>query len=347
MKIKILNVTSNRDEIINDIWKISRPNSNIKQNPLEIDAPINDFVHLILHIKCSILEREIFTSMRGVVIWAQTSRVNDPFKWDIDPQISVDKSILDNLFITMKKASKTESQDNFRMYMPLAASTEFSCKISTRSLFKLAGYFEYLSIYQKYFKTSSIAINNIIDIDNMKNYNKIYLLDNTPKIKSGRIGDYIIVSVNESLAFRAQVIRHSNIFVSDGLFDLIVSSDIWSKHIGTKIPIQMCASKSSWSTIIRNRSCWMSQYSLWINVFVEIYEYINISEDILPCTTICPYNIDAELRYTGFDPGAPCPKHAILTNKKLSDDDMTAIDKQYKDERRPKFWENIICKAIK
>lgn len=351
MEIKLIQETNNSDDLIKKVWKISRPASD-ETDPndlIKIDAPISDFIQLTIHVKCSILEREIFTSMNDAIIWAQTSRVNDPFDWNIDENIETDYNEIKRLYRKMKLASNTESQDNYRMHMPLAATTEFTCKISIRSLYKLAKYFEYLSEFQSYFKLSADKILDIIGerANLMEKYSKIYPLSEFSIFQSGIIGHYLTISLYAPIAFRAQVIRHSNISVSDGLLSIIKTGDPWSVSIGKEIPIQISANVEIWKNILRSRSCWMAQHGLWSQIIIEASKQMAFGESILPCENSCPYNVDAELRYTNKDPGAPCPKHAILVNKKLSNDDISNINKQFENEKRPEFWRKIICQIRK
>lgn len=353
MEIKTIQKTDNSDDLISKVWKISRPAS-IDFYPsdlVKIDAPISDFVHLIIHVKCSILEREIFTSMNDAIIWAQTSRVNDPFHWGIDKTIGVDERKIQELLEKMKVASENQSQDNYRMYMPLAATTEFSCKISIRSLYKLGKYFEYLSQYQKYFKLSADEILNTIkqhvNVNLMEKHSKIYPLSEFNTFDSGIVGHFLIISIYAPIAFRAQIVRHSNLSISDGLLYLIKYADPWSIPIGKEIPIQICANVNIWKNILRSRSCWMAQYNLWSDMIIEASKYIEINDSFLPCKNSCPYNADAELRYTDKDPGAPCPKHAIMTKRKLSKKTLVDIKNQSIIECRPEFWNKIIQEISK
>ena len=71
-------------------------------------------------------------------------------------------------------------------------------------------------------------------------------------------------------------------------------------------------------------------------------KYIPITENMLPCKNTCPYGKDAMLRYTDLDPGAPCPKFALLANMPLTDDQIIQCGEQITRERRPPFWNSIL-----
>jgi len=342
MEIKILKIDS--PDIVKKAWEISRPkdvDSKI-EDIIKIDAPILDIPSATLHVKSTILEREIFATMRDHIIWAQTSRVNDPFHWPVPEEIYHGPS-LNMLYKKMKSEyDKGMSQDEYRLNLPLCLSTEYTLKISIRSLIKVWKYFknsevQYIRDNSNYLK---LVLSEFFDSE-FESIKPIDILKSPDDIESGVIGDFIVLNFKASLALRAQLIRHKLIFVRDGLADLM-NDEIWNNPISTEIPIQICADKSFIKSLAEKRSCWMAQYGIWKPIMEEINKHLDLSETILPCDNKCPYDKDAELRYTSADPGSPCPKHAIITDKKVCGELHGDMINQFTNESRPEFWVKLI-----
>ena len=77
MKVEITNVANINHAM--KAWTVSRPNDKDTslRDILKLDLPVNEFINVNLVIESTIIEREIITTMRNHVMWAQTSRVQD------------------------------------------------------------------------------------------------------------------------------------------------------------------------------------------------------------------------------------------------------------------------------
>lgn len=335
MKIEILKIDDL--DILNDAWKISRPGepSDDITNILSIDAPINDIPCAVLHITSSIGEREVFASARDHVMWAKTSRVSDPTEWEM--QFTPTLKALHDEQLAMKESGVP--QDVYRMHMPLGAVTEYTIRISIRSLVKLSDYFKYLHI-------DNIALEKVLLgwIGDCKrpNYKLTKFMSGISNSADGVVGDFLVLTIRATLALRAQAIRHKQFIVKDDLEE-ILKSDSWNEiPVKTEINMQLCASVEFWRSILEKRSCWMAQYGLWSPVMERVQQYLPITEHMLPCKDYCVYGKDAENRYTDNDPGSPCPKHVIINKRTITQQQKDDITKQFEFEQRPQFWRRII-----
>lgn len=316
-------------------WEISRPHEHdydINQ-VMSIDAPISDMASVVLDVKSTIFEREIFTSMRDHIIWAQTSRVSDPFDWKIKKMSDAQCVLYDK----MKFAEATGvPQDDYRLNMPMGAMTEFTMKISLRSLVKIADYFDHLKLDSSELRTVLAYVTG----GRAPRFKLVEFIESPLVYYNGLAGDFGIITFEAPIALRAQLIRHKQLIVNDSLLSVANINDM---PMNTLITIQVCASIKTWTDIIKKRSCWMAQQGLWRTVIEQVNRHLlPMDERLLPCANYCVYGKDAELRYTAADPGAPCPKHAAINKYPLSPILIEDIDRQILHERRPKFWENIL-----
>ena len=331
-----------------EAWELSR--SKDDETPLKrilsIDAPVNEIPSLVLNIECTILEREIFASYRDHVMWARTSRVDNPLEFRIDPWFYVYIDKINSLKSEIKnQAENGIIQDEYRMLIPLCAKTSFTTRVSWRGLIKIYKHFEYLATVDDYFKYTVLSMQIAFEIDEFKNdysyVDPIPMLQESEQ-ESGKLGPIITVFQEMTIALRAQVVRHRNFTIKDNLFGIISEKDFWIKTLGDKIKISISAEIEFWKTVINKRQCWIAQYGIWKDIIVEAQKYININEDNLPCAggSSCPYTRDAELRHTDKDPGAPCPIHSKLHSMPIPKHKMESvyIEASY----RPAFWKKHI-----
>lgn len=325
MDIKILSL--DRIEQVAKSWRLSRDfNTDPTEDIVCVDAPVNEMVHAYLHFQdFMILEREIFVAPRNHIIWARTSRVDDPLKF----QVPVNFSTLADFELTRDKmqyeAAKGGQQDQWRMGLPLAAMTSWTSKISFRDLVKLQQYFSYLTAHPKVLpllvgRLHQISIQLKAVIYHLLNSDELtekvistmklvkYLAEDYHQIEPGRtkLEGSMVIAAEIPIALRAQVIRHRNVQFVDNYFQLLCS-DWYNKTIGDKVKIELSATNEIWNSIASKRSCWIAQEELWKPILEQI------GTSILPCANgICPYDEDARLRLTPADPGAPCPVHCDL-----------------------------------
>lgn len=336
MKIEILKIDSL--DILNDAWEISRPgeHSDDLSKVLSIDAPINDIPCAILHITSTIGEREVFASARDHVMWAKTSRVSDPTGWGIT-SLSPALETLREGQLAMKAAGV--SQDSYRMEMPLGAITEYTIRLSIRSLVKLSDYFKYLGIDNSVLEE---VLSGWLGTHQRPNYKLTKFISKVDQPADGIVGDFLVVTIKTTLALRAQAVRHKQFIIKDELEDIITSGKWQELPIRTEIEMQLCASIEFWKSILEKRSCWMAQYGLWSAVILHAQQYIPVTENMLPCKEYCVYGKDAENRYTDKDPGSPCPKHIIINKRAITKQQRDDVVKQFEFENRPQFWRSLI-----
>ena len=111
--------------------------------------------------------------------------------------------------------------------------------------------------------------------------------------------------------------------------------------MGNPMKISISAEVNFWKTVINKRQCWIAQYGIWEDVIIKAQEYLEISEQDLPCNKgFCPYTRDAELRHTDDDPGAPCPIHSKLSNMPIDPKYMESV--KVEASYRPAFWQKHI-----
>ena len=351
MKIKIIrNMTRG---IAEEVWRASRSKDSPVDEIYKIDAPVNEFPLVTLSIDCTLLEREVFTSFRDHVIWARTSRVDNPIMFIVDRHFhSIE---YDQYRERMKEAIENGvSQDEYRMLLPVVSLTSFTCQMSTRSLAKLWHAFDGLAEDCENDKVASLfssARDEITDVleqiglEDMTRHMKP--IDPFPQIDvrdSGSVGDTVVVTVLGSFALRAQVARHRNLQLKDSMKEFCENADL--ALIDDTVEMQVSASVDFWNDIISKRNCWLAQHDLWLPLIRAAEAQIG-KIAILPCSmkngthAKCPYEKDARLRYTMNDPNPPCPMHAYLNDIEFDDYAQEARDMVARDNR-PQFWHSII-----
>lgn len=360
MKIEVLDVNNsisyyNTSKVI---WNRSRPKEKLDEIDgkmvNKLDLPVNEFSSAILFIESTILEREIITSMRNHVMWAQTSRVQNILDFEY-PNWIKNKEVFEQTRSRMKYISTTERQDDYRMALPLMSLTKYSIKISARDLIHLHNYFVYL--FTKFSLTHfnemlSSAIEKFREVLKVLGYQdyKSYPDFKTPQIlkpildyASGRIGNTITVSARITISLRAQLVRHRNLLVRDNLLSMMLESSFVYSAIGDEIDVQISGLIEDISDVISKRSCWIAQYNLWSPLINEIEKIIELGEKVLPCKDgVCPFAKDAELRLTNKDPNAPCPIHAKLNKIKINETQKMKMREQKVLDLRPSFWDREI-----
>lgn len=345
------------------VWEKSRPlddDTNIGQI-LAIDAPVNEFPSVTMYIECTVIEREVFATMRDHVMWARTSRVDDVKQFTTPVFFSGYNSIYSGIRHDMAKMhNEGVSQDQYRLITPLVSYTGFTVKMNLRSLIKLCKTFLILAAESKsteasvMFYESSNKMLQVIEVmvpsgvnitDVVASIKPIDLFPKTEKFESGSVGDCVVVSTRVPFALRAQIVRHRLFSIKDSLYDTIVDVNLPRATFSELVNVQISADKQTWLGIIKKRSCWLAQYDIWSPVIAIAQKYCGVDKSILPCSNgLCPYIKDAELRMTDKDPGSPCPRYAIMKGYPLTDKQLTSCEEQLHLEGRPDFWQSMINK---
>ena len=344
MRIEIIENANMQDAV--EAWRRSR-NLQGEYNLREIasvDAPVNEMPSALLHFKdFTILEREIFFSSRHHVAWARTSRVDDPLEFTVpEAFVSADQ---DHARQQMFDAiASGETQDNWRMHLPLVALTSWTARLSFRELHRLSSYFLYLGhrVRQSRLIDVKIALDAVIikmNLPPMQPKTPQYLNEAPmlPRYDNGRMqhGEFFIVDARVPVALRAQIIRHRDLMFADDYFQLLLR-DWRTLQLGSTVQMSISGRRDTWQAILSSRSCWIAQADLWQGI-TRLF-----NQTALPCADgECPFSADAEARLTpGNDPNPPCPRYMNL--KKLDKAAWRAPMLQAAKNRSP-FWQQEIA----
>lgn len=359
MKIELLRTNhdcSPSDHPSSEAWENSRPNN----KPLELDKilsldlPVNEVPMATLFIESTILEREIITTMRNHVMWAQTSRVQNILEFTYPEEVYEHLYAYEASRQAMVEADKRGiRQDEYRKCLPVMSSTKYTVNLSMRDMIHLAKYFIDLSEInphlEKLFNSSFVAFYHILE-DNfgikpkhLASYKQREILHPIATPSSGLVGDTLVINTTLSLSLRAQLVRHRALHIQDNLLELMSDKSIMIDSIDREVEVQISGLVSDWTEIIRKRSCWIAQYDLWKDLLDKAESFLNLGTNSLPCHSgSCPYDGDAQARYTDEDPNAVCPIHAKLNNKNVTASQYSDIINQYHEDKRPRFWEQEI-----
>lgn len=357
MKIEVIdtNVASyGRKHISKVAWENSRPHGDdLKlKEILKLDLPVNEIPTAVLFIESTILEREIFVTLRNHVMWAQTSRVQNILKFNYPKVFTEEENIF---FENQRNKMLTDSQtgvrqDEYRKHLPLMSNTKYTISVSMRDLIKLMKFFEEaaenIPHLKELFSQSAKTIYNVL-------YNYFLISDKeiakyklkpilTPILsrQDGRVGDAVVVHTLMPLSLRAQLARHRQLLIQDNLFELMMQKDISMQTNEMLVSVQVTGLISDWIEVIKKRNCWIAQYDLWSDLLNKAIKLTGIPEEnLLPCSDgKCPYEGDAEARYTNKDPNAPCPIHAQLTERSVTTSQLKEMDFQAVQDNRSEFW---------
>lgn len=377
-KVEVLKMTKSCRDWTPDVkhlsrlaWELSRSvdDATPLESILAIDAPVNELPSVVLNITCSVLEREILTTPRDHVMWARTSRVDDPANmvpaesvleyWNVP---TTDYLQFLNARDKMReiKAAGQELQDNYRMGLLMSAETSFTTTLNLRSLIKMIKTFdELIETYEHLSPLQSLrdglfdVARDIVGGGESDPYAVVYKLLQTYKSPhyfdklrpdhdaSGRVADVLVVSVIGNLSLRAQVVRHRTLHVEDDFASLLASKHCWLTPIGAPCQMQISAPVSIWHGILSKRMCWIAQHDLWKVVLDKAMELMPREdvENMLPCSGgVCPYVRDAEIRYTIHDPGPVCPRFAKIYRRPIPEDQKSLVTRVAKG--RP-YWEAL------
>lgn len=346
MKIEIVRDCTNGIEDF--VWRASRHQDTDCSGVNKIDAPVMDFPILTLAIECTIAEREVFVSYREHVMWARTSRVDDPLLFEVDSNFNPAFYEQNRRSMQFNKESGM-SQDDYRMALPLVAMTSFTIQVSIRTLIKLFWTFKELfeSTDSVLFKNAALAISPILAKVNSSPMDMpnayVDVLPMVKEFESDRVGDMVSIYLPDAtIALRAQAIRHRSLHIKDSLRSRMSNVDMLT--IGSPIHLAISADVEVWKGIAKKRQCWLAQHDLWKPVLDEVNSILDLSKE-LPCAGgSCPYEADAVLRYTAADPNPPCPMHACITKTRFIEHTVDALQMVRRDSR-PSWWNTVIKNA--
>lgn len=355
MKIKKLRSNYDSDLIKHpsmEAWENSRPNN----SPLELgkilslDLPVNEIPTITLFIESTILEREIITTLRNHVMWAQTSRVQNILEFEYPDELWEHSTHFEDVREQMiNEADNGIRQDSYRRKLPIMSNCKYTVNLSMRDMIHLYKFFCKISkenphlsdIFDSsctsfYGVLSNVFAINSIHIDS---YKQRPILNTIERSDSGLVGDTLVINANLPISLRAQLVRHRALHIQDNLLELMSDKSIMKKDNEMIVNVQVSGLVSDWTEIIRKRSCWIAQYDLWKEILDKAEKFLNLGTSGLPCHSgSCPFDGDADARYTKEDPNAPCPIHAKLSLKPLSSQQIIECKTQYSLDKRPEFW---------
>jgi len=310
-------------------WKNSRPLAEgfTYDEIVGIDLPVNEMPMVTLFVTSTIIEREIFASMRNHVMWAQGTRVQDVLEFTYPEQIAASKIGVEfecKREIMKRRKIAGERQDIYRGDVPAFSTTKYTINISMRDLISVGKEFIRLSdisedkIVRDIFKEADESILDLLfkhfnlNLEKFYNYSSKRILYPLIEGKDGSMGGIVSVSGKLPLSLRAQVVRHRRLQVRDNLEKLITGDDSLKLINDSIVEVQISGFVEDWQDVIRKRSCWLAQYDLWADIINKAEEHLGFGVNSLPCHDgACKYDGDAMLRYTDKDPNAPCPHSTI------------------------------------
>lgn len=344
MKIEILGEVDN----IKDAWMISRPNEeNFDSSVIDLDLPVNEFKVLNISVESTILEREIFTSARNHVIWAQTSRVQNVLDFktpDYLPKIDV----FDSFRKEMIKSSKNNRQDDYRLGLPILSMTKYSMSISYRNLMKIGEYFKHLRLVAADPIIKRVFLESFVEISSHKNKNQTeeYSMMKTMNEYTPS-EDFVFEGVKSisgkiNFSLRAQLVRHRNLIVRDSLItEILNNKKLHQFRLSDEIFCSVFGTSEDIKSLVSKRSCWISNYKIWSGL---------IFQDLpnLPCDSGgCPFAADVKLRSDGKDPNPPCPIYMKDNELNATTEQVDKMRKMVVVDDRPGFWNHEINKLEK
>jgi len=364
MKIKIMNrmdLTQN-----SEAWINSRPQADKRttyRDIVELDLPTNEFANVNLFIESSIVEREIISTMRNHVMWAQTSRVEKILGFEMDHTTHTEsQTFAINQKSKMKRmAADGVRQDEFRLGLPLLARTKYSISVSFRTLVKLHKYFLWLSIQggplsQRFRVFAKHLFDVLVELrithNDIEKYKTPVILSvdrlaGSYKAASSNSSGIITVTDKLPIHLRAQLVRHRGIGIRDNFFDLITSNRVLESSLETVLNVTTYGTESDFAEVLSKRTCWVAHYKIWKGYLAMIERQSkDDGNKNLPCEMgSCPFAADVMLRYEGKDPNPTCPRFALLNDLPVNETEKLKMSAMVTSDNRPaQFWSPIIEK---
>ena len=315
MNITALKPLDQQDAV--EAWRLSRDReaTYAEETVLSVEASVNELPSALLHFEdLTILEREIFTTLRNHVIWARTSRVDDPLTFTVPTELHV--PFHEQCRALMRQ--HTGQQDEWRMHLPIMAHTSWVARISLRDLVNVANYFNYLASLtdihndlRKRFHAVSVALFEHAPTSAHDYKLKKLLHEGLPEFQPAhkRVGNVEFFCGVVPFALRAQIVRHRGILIQDNLFAILREGETTlGTTLASPMCVHLCATTQTWTEVLSHRACWIAQQDLWQPI-TKCFPAVT-----LPCADgICPYEADAEARLRpGNDPNPPCPRYMNL-----------------------------------
>lgn len=348
-----------------EAWARSRdlPGEPNASDVMLIDASVTEMPTALFEFQdFMILERELFVTPRNHLVWARTSRVDDPREFRVP---DVFRSDFHEMWrATMRElANEGISQDQWRMALPLCALTSWTARLSFRGAVQMARYFsdvaEYIrnkgnnialgkrinsqayAIFMAAFRAFDVPF-NVIDkaTDDFKPL-PLAAYEYSPHASRSRFGEFVSLIAQMPIAARAQLARHREIAIVDTLLPTLLRDNAEQLPISTMLTVQAVAPAHAWQGVLGDRTCWMAQSDLW----APLAALYGKDDQSLPCAGgSCPFAEDAKQRLAGNDPGPPCPRYSVLNSAPMTPNQMAAAVKH---GRRGAFWSKQMVEVAK
>lgn len=304
MKIEALSF-DNLDDVLQPVWRISRPGqSEQRTENILFDAQLLEFATITLKFEVPILMRDVVCGYRDHVVWAQTSRVNDPaegfYPWHgygADQLQTMQQLKLDGV-----------PQDTYRLHLPVTAYTTFSAKLSARRFAKMFNWVneeagKHNDAFGRMLTEFSDQLYRVCPWPREALFKNIPAECPWPRTNVAESYDIELVPI--SYALYAQLIRHRNLTVHSSLLPTAIAN--WhTMTLSTMLLVSIKASNQFLAETARKRNCWIAQGDLWEPLIKAINAKVGFQ---LPCDggKQCPFAADNISRCRDEDPNPPCP----------------------------------------
>lgn len=319
-----------------------------------LDASVNELPTALFYFRdMMLIERELVVTPRNHVIWARTSRVDNPAAFRAPFSFySQHHDVIRSDMISAKQAGIP--QDQWRMTLPLCSTTSWTARLSWRDAVRMACYFTDVANYigRENPKLGGRLLNTSLELQDLlpkafglphavvdsalANFKRIPIgAEVTNVLNRVAFGPMVVLSVPMSFALRAQFVRHREFIIGDNLVHMLNAPHSEQLDMSVKLMVHAAALETTWRAVLGKRTCWMAQSDLW----APLARAFGSTTDGLPCAGgVCPYAEDAKLRVAGKDPGAPCPRYASLSNTPLSQAQFAEAALQAERTSNPEMW---------
>jgi hypothetical protein len=348
-------------------WGYSRPNETVVliDDVIKVDTPVNELEDFILEVRCPIIIREMFFTQRDHVAWARTSRVDNLDDWPVH-YLWADDLMIVKAYALMQERRKTETQDHFRLELPLCYMTGFTIKLSARTVMRFVAALHHLArqhraggLVQMMLDEMAAALWSVVQLTPYGSlkpdaYGKLDLLPYYT-VPSGdvAVGHFVVIDFEDiPIALRAQIIRHRPIMYRDTLLNYVIDHAM-CEPLTSPVYGQIMMTRETALAMVRKRNCWIAQEDLWSPIIQKINALFEKEQNVgvpLPCDSTCgecPFGRDNMLRQEKKDPAPPCPiwlgvNHIVPTFEQR----IEIVDYMQQRPLTYHFWEQTYIKYI-
>lgn len=369
--ISVVTLQRPSGDIALEAWHTSRPNEigATKQAIMNIDVPVNELEDFVLVMHVPVIVRDLVFTLRDHVAWARTSRADDITHWEIYHSVAQKFEIKELYDEMMSRKNLGWPQDKFRSLIPLSYMTEFTIKLSARSLIRFMSGVE--ALFHKV-NEQEVHILNMLNEFHRELHkcfrNSVYgsisqyaygvhdILPYKPMLKKDYAmmnGPFIQLGFKAMpFMLRAQLVRHRPIQFVDDFFDLLVDDGLLTP-MECNLQIEMMMTIGMAQSLIVKRNCWIAQADIWQQVVKPLNNLLGdngTDAPLLPCSgkLHCPVGKDNQLRFENKDPAPPCPLWCGMSNINTQNADLKLEMLKYADDRGPlaEWWMDQVFNFI-